>query len=948
MTRQTQGSIDLHRPVVVGTDGSDSATYALRQAAALAKSAGVPLHVVSAYEPVSANERRRDHRLLPDGIDLPCTDGNQAHARDLLLDAEHDLGIEGVNIHAHAVAGEPAQALCQVAERTRAGLIVVGNRGIASPTRRVRRPLCDRVQHRANCSVLVVDTERYWRPIESRSGIHQAIEPSASRQWLTLAVTAVAVFMAMLDVTIVNVAFPSIQHTFSSTSIGDLSWVLNAYNVAVAALLVPAGRLADRFGRRRAFFAGLWVFLLGSVMCGAAGSAEMLIAARVVQAAGAAVLIPSSLGLVIAAFPVEKRALATSLWAAAGAVAAAAGPSLGGLLVESHGWRWCFFVNLAVALAVIPGRKILVEGRDEESAAAPDIVGGTLLASGVGLLALGIVKAPEWGWTGDRTLAAWAAAVAAIAFLLSRSKRHPSPVLERELLDIRLFTQANAAFFIFSAGFYALLLCNVLFLTEVWHYPILTAGFAVTPGPIAAAVAAAIGGKRAEHSGPRSVAIPATLLFAVACLMYRELATAEPSYVTHWLPAQIVSGTSIGLTVAALTTASIMDLPPNRLATGTALTACSRQVGAVFGIAVLIAVIGTPSPAEALGRFDEAWLLMAMAALSACAVALRFSARRPGEGPVVAPVRERSQRVEVAGMEQRFVTIHGERLAYRIAGSGPPILLVHGLLESSTTWRKLAPALALNHTVIAPDLLGHGDSGGTRDCDYSPAGHAGRLRDLVDELGYDRVTVVGHSLGAGIAMAFAYHYPARVKRIALMSAGGLGSEVSRVLRYATLPGAGPLVRALGSAPVRLFARGISSLARLFGARAVARGLQALLATFVDLGDASRRGAFLRSARAVIDVRGQCVSGIEHFRNLTHVPTLIVWGTRDRVIPVAHARRAAEINPDAEVVLLDGVGHHPHLSQAAFVAERMMAFVGAAGDEAGTALGSHRVAAAAAA
>src|SRR4029079_3656845 len=149
-------------------------------------------------------------------------------------------------------------------------------------------------------------------------------------------------------------------------------------------------------------------------------------------------------------------------------------------------------------------------------------------------------------------------------------------------------------------------------------------------------------------------------------------------------------------------------------------------------------------------------------------------------------------------METRTVECHGHQMAYRTAGSGPPILLVHGLLDSSRTWRKLAPVLAIGHKVIAPDLLGHGDSDGPHDVDYSLGGHAGMLRDLLDALGEERGTVGGHSLGGGIAMTFAYHYPERVERVALISSGGLGRDVSPVLRATTLPGAGVAMRTLGA------------------------------------------------------------------------------------------------------------------------------------------------------
>src|SRR5262245_13456417 len=210
--------------------------------------------------------------------------------------------------------------------------------------------------------------------------------------------------MTFLDVTIVNIAFPDLEASFPGSSLAQLSWILNAYAIVFAAALVPAGRLADRFGRRRFFFAGLLVFLAASVVCGAAGSVEVLIGARVVQAVGGAMLVPASLALVLPEFPLERRATATALWGATGAVAAAAGPSLGGVLVDWQGWRAVFYVNLLIGLpAVVPARRILRESREPQMA-FPDAVGAALLAAGVGALALGIVQGPSWHWGSARVI----------------------------------------------------------------------------------------------------------------------------------------------------------------------------------------------------------------------------------------------------------------------------------------------------------------------------------------------------------------------------------------------------------------------------------------------------------------------------------------------------------------------------------------------------------------
>src|SRR5215510_35536 len=240
----------------------------------------------------------------------------------------------------------------------------------------------------------------------------------AGRPWQVLLVTAVAVFMSFLDVTIVNIAFPDIADSFPDSSLSSLSWILNAYTIVFAAALVPAGRLADRFGRRRFFFIGLLVFLGASAVCGAAGSVGVLVAARAVQALGGAMLVPASLGLLLPEFPLERRATATALWGATGAVAAAAGPSLGGVLVDWQGWRAVFYVNLLIGLpALLPARRLLHESREPRTH-FPDAIGAVLLGAGVGALALGIVQGPQWGWSSARIVGAFVASSALLGLFL--------------------------------------------------------------------------------------------------------------------------------------------------------------------------------------------------------------------------------------------------------------------------------------------------------------------------------------------------------------------------------------------------------------------------------------------------------------------------------------------------------------------------------------------------
>jgi MFS family permease len=237
----------------------------------------------------------------------------------------------------------------------------------------------------------------------------------------------------------------------------------------------------------------------------------------------------------------------------------------------------------------------------------PDPLGIVLLATTIGALSLAIVEAPDWGWTDPRILAAFAASALLGALFVSRSVTHHHPVLELHLFRVRSFAVACAGVGVFSLGFYALLLSNILFLTQIWHYSILTAGFAVTPGPLMAALSSANAGRIADRYGSGAVAFPGGLLFAAGALYFALTLGTEPHYLTHYLPGTLLTGLGVGASFAGFSSAAVAELPPARFATGSAISSTARQIGAVLGIAALIAVLGDrPS----LSDFQEAWAMM--------------------------------------------------------------------------------------------------------------------------------------------------------------------------------------------------------------------------------------------------------------------------------------------------------------------------------------------------
>jgi pimeloyl-ACP methyl ester carboxylesterase len=260
----------------------------------------------------------------------------------------------------------------------------------------------------------------------------------------------------------------------------------------------------------------------------------------------------------------------------------------------------------------------------------------------------------------------------------------------------------------------------------------------------------------------------------------------------------------------------------------------------------------------------------------------------------------------------RRTTLHGQELSYLDSGNGPAVLFIHGLLGSHRNWAHLVDALDTRHRVVAPDLIGHGASAKPMG-DYSLGAHAATLRDLLDHLGIARVTLVGHSLGGGIAMQFCYLFPDRVERLVLVSSGGLGRSVSPLLRSATLPGADWVLALAASGWVRNRAEAVGGTLRRLGVRPSADLTEGWLG-FSSLGEAETRRAFLATARAVIDPGGQTVTAHDHLPMAIAVPTLVVWGTRDRMIPAWHATTAQQAIAGSRVELFEGAGHFPHLEQ----------------------------------
>jgi EmrB/QacA subfamily drug resistance transporter len=425
------------------------------------------------------------------------------------------------------------------------------------------------------------------------------------RKWRVSLVVCVGVFMSSLDLFIVNIAFPAIAKHFGGASLSSLSWILSAYAIVFASLLVPAGRWADAFGRKRAFLLGLGVFVLASAGCALAPSVGALVAARVVQAIGGALMLPTSLGLMLPEFGPQERHMAIGVWAATGGIAAAAGPPLG----------WVFLVNVPIGLAGLAfGLRTLTERR-ERGGQRPDVLGAVALIVAIGSLVVAIVKGQEWGWTSPEILALLATTAVLLPTIWLRSEHQPAPIVDPAMLRVRSFGLAVGASVLFFAGFAAMLLAGVLFLTGVWHESVLHAGLMLFPGPAMATAFSVPSARLGARVGYRIPGMAGAALFACGSLWWITQIGDTPAYLSEFLPGMVIGGAGVGLVIPTLTGAGASSLAPERFATGAAVLTMGRQIGSALGVAMLVAVLGTATNTAA--DFRAAWLITVAGALGA-------------------------------------------------------------------------------------------------------------------------------------------------------------------------------------------------------------------------------------------------------------------------------------------------------------------------------------------
>ncbi|MFC6598499.1 DHA2 family efflux MFS transporter permease subunit [Kitasatospora paranensis] len=459
-------------------------------------------------------------------------------------------------------------------------------------------------------------------------------------------------FLAMLDSTVTNLAVPKLHHDFATASLPQLSWVITGYAVMFAALLAPAGRMADVLGRRRLFVFGIGTFTVASLLCAVAPSIAVLIGTRVLQGVGAAAMIPASLAILLLDGPADGRVKSIGLWSAASALAAAVGPTVGGILVDLLGWRSVFYINLPFGIILtVSALRLLAPTARPAGARLPDPLGTVLLALGVGALTLGVTEGSTWGWLDASTVGVLAAGVVAVALAVIRSLRHPVPAVETSLFRNGGFAATNVVSVLYGMAQYPWLLVGVLYITDLWHYSEMEAGLAMTPGAIVASITALNMGKLAPRiGGPRGVTLVGLVAILLCGLLMIFGLTDHAAFLALWLPAGFIVGIGMGATTMGTSSAAAFSAPPTKFAVGSGVNTMSRQFGGALGIAALAVILQTSgNGSRPLDSYRDVYVFCTVVVVLALLVSFVWLRLTPAAPPAAAPASAPAAQSAAAG-----------------------------------------------------------------------------------------------------------------------------------------------------------------------------------------------------------------------------------------------------------------------------------------------------------
>ena len=440
---------------------------------------------------------------------------------------------------------------------------------------------------------------------------------------------ALSALVIGLNLTVMNVAVADLRMSFPSAKFTTIGWVVSAYTIVFGAVLVPAGRLADKLGRRSVFMTGLAAFATGSVIAGVAPALWILIAGRAVQGIGAACITPSSMALLLDATPVHQRAAAISFYSGVSAIGAASGPSIGALLVDLTNWRAAFFLGLPVlAFSYVLGRRSLPASVSVRDAALPDLAGALMIMAAMTGISFGIVQSRPWGWTHAGVLGAFGVSAVLIPLFVWRCTRHRSPVMAIALFRRRSFASANTAALLFGMATGGVSLANVLFLRDVWGYSLVVAGFGALPGSIVAMLAARPVGRLGVRFGEIAVGVPGALSITASMLWLRAFAHERANYWLGYVPGSALLGLGVASAFPMIATAVVRGIGSDQLSLASATNRTFLQLGNAIGIAVVVAVLGTARGPDALSDFRLAWVMLASLA-ACCAIAIAVTGSTP-------------------------------------------------------------------------------------------------------------------------------------------------------------------------------------------------------------------------------------------------------------------------------------------------------------------------------
>ena len=448
--------------------------------------------------------------------------------------------------------------------------------------------------------------------------------------WRLFSVVGSAMVLTALNFSISFVAFGEIAETFDAEGT-TVSWALTAFSITIGALIVPGGWAADRYGRARMFATGFAVFLLGSGLVALAPTVELLVAARVVQAAGVAFQGPAMLALLLDAFGPDRRATAVGVTGGLGGVAAAAGPAIGGAMVESVGWRWTFAANIPIGLIVLAVLlRLLTFERPADGGDVPDLPGVLLMVGAVAGFILGIVQSDDWGFADGRTIGSVAGSVVLGAALVRRSRRHPSPILDLDLFTISSFRSGMGLQLLVAGSFGGVFLTELQFLTDGWNLSLLEAGLAIAAIPAIAGPLTVVAGRVADRHGHRTVIVPGMVGMIAAGLGFALLIGDEQHLWSRWVPINALYAVGVGLAHAACQAIAVNDVPAERLGMGAGMSRISQEIGNALTAAIAITLIErASSPADGL----QATMVMLIALTTiAIPVAWQLPRRRPRFG----------------------------------------------------------------------------------------------------------------------------------------------------------------------------------------------------------------------------------------------------------------------------------------------------------------------------